>query len=120
MTGAELYDPLRGSWSSAGRLHVAREGHTAALLPDGQVLGSGSDYAATGGGASAVSGDGGSWVEVDVTELAQAWVDTPTQPHGLLLRQASAAGSVIYDFCSERGVSPCTAAQTPQLIIWYR
>ena len=83
-------------------------------------LGSGSDYAATCGGASAVSGDGGSWVEIDVTEMAQAWVDNPAQNYGLLLRQASASGYVIYDFCSERGVSPCTATQTPQLAVWYR
>ena len=62
-------------------------------------------------------GDGGSWVEIDVMEMAQAWVDNPTQNYGLLLRQASAAGYVIYDFCSERGLSPCTAAQTPQLTI---
>ncbi len=52
--------------------------------------------------------------------MAQAWVNSPAQDCGLLLRQVSAAGYVIYDFCSERGVSPCTAAQTPQLIIWYR
>jgi len=83
-------------------------------------LGSGSDYAAAGGGATAVLGDGGSWVEIDVTEMAQAWVNNPTQNYGLLLRQASAAGYVIYDFCSERGVSLCTAAQTPQLTVWYR
>ena len=83
-------------------------------------LGSGADYAAAGGGASAVSGDGGSWVEIDVTEMAQAWVDSPAQNYGLLLRQASVAGYVIYDFCSERGVSPCTAAQAPQLTVWYR
>jgi len=83
-------------------------------------LGSGSDYAAAGGGASAVLGDGGSWVEIDVTEMAQAWVSNPAQNYGLLLRQVSAAGYVIYDFCSERGVSPCTAAQTPQLTVWYR
>ena len=52
--------------------------------------------------------------------MAQAWVSSPTQNYGSLLRQASAAGYVIYDFCSERGVSPCTSAQTPQLTVWYR
>ena len=74
----------------------------------------------TGGGAGAVLGDGGSWVEIDVTDMAQAWMNSPTQNYGLLLRQAAAAGYVIYDFCSERGVSPCTAAQAPQLTVWYR
>jgi len=83
-------------------------------------LGSGSDYEATGGGASAVLGDGGSWVEIDVTEMAQAWVNSPAENYGLLLRQASAVGYVIYDFCSERGVSPCSSSQTPQLTVWYR
>jgi hypothetical protein len=82
-------------------------------------LGSGSDYLADGN-TEDVLGDGGSWVEIDVTEMAQAWVDNPTQNYGLLLRQASAAGYVIYDFCSERGVSPCAAAQAPQLTVWYR
>ncbi len=83
-------------------------------------LGSGSDYAATGGGASPVLGDGGSWVEIDMTEMAQAWVDNSTQNYGLLLRQALAAGYVIYDFCSERGISPCSSSQTPLLTIWYQ
>ena len=72
------------------------------------------------GSTEDVLGDGGSWVEIDVTDMAQAWVDNPAANYGLILRQASAAGYVIYDFCSERGVSPCTAAQTPQLTVWYR
>jgi hypothetical protein len=82
-------------------------------------LGSGSDYLADGN-TEDVLGGGGTWVEIDVTDMAQTWVDSPAQNYGLLLRQASAAGYVIYDFCSERGVSPCTAAQAPQLTVWYR
>jgi len=35
---AELYDPASGSWSPAGSLSVARSGHTATLLANGQVL----------------------------------------------------------------------------------
>jgi hypothetical protein len=35
---AEIYDPVTGAWSPAGSLSTPREGHSATLLPDGQVL----------------------------------------------------------------------------------
>jgi hypothetical protein len=83
-------------------------------------LGSGADYAAAADDANLAPGEGGTWIELDVTDMAQTWVDDPAANYGLILRQAAAVGYVIYDFCSERGVSPCTAAQTPQLTVWYR
>jgi hypothetical protein len=35
------------------------------------------------------------------------------------LRQAAAGGYTVYSFCSERGVWPCTPAQSPLLTVWY-
>src|SRR5215469_5872915 len=38
LSGGELYDPTKGTWSSARSLSVPRFGHTATLLPSGKVL----------------------------------------------------------------------------------
>jgi len=38
VSGAELYDPLAGSWLTTASMATARDSHTATLLPDGRVL----------------------------------------------------------------------------------
>lgn len=83
-------------------------------------MGSGSDYAAIADGAASVLGAGGAWVELDVTDMAQAWVSNAADNHGVVVLQKAASGYVIYSFCSELGWSPCTPAQAPRLTIWYR
>ncbi len=82
-------------------------------------LGSGSDYAATASDTAAVTGEGSSWLELELTDIAQAWVDNSSVNYGVLLRQAAAAGYTVYSFCSERGVWPCTSEQAPLLSVWY-
>ena len=65
-------------------------------------------------------GSGGSWIELDVSDMAQAWVDNAADNKGVVVLQEAASGAVVYSFCSELGWSPCTAAQAPKLTIWYR
>lgn len=59
------------------------------------------------------------WVDVDVTDMAQAWVADSSANHGLVLLPQAATGSVTYSFCSELGWSPCTQAQAPVLKVWH-
>jgi len=83
-------------------------------------MGAGSDYAAPADGMTDVLGVGGSWVELDVTDMVQAWVANPASNQGVVVLREAAGGHVTYDFCSELGWSPCTASQAPKLTVWYR
>ena len=38
LSSTEIFDPRSGAWTNAGELTVARDGHTATLLPSGKVL----------------------------------------------------------------------------------
>lgn len=82
-------------------------------------MGSGSDYATAAAGVTPLASAGGVFVDLDVKSLAQAWVADPATNYGLVLLAQNATGSVTYSFCSELGWAPCTAAQAPQLTIWY-
>ena len=41
LSSAELYHPATGIWRSTGSMHKDREGHSATLLGNGEVLGAG-------------------------------------------------------------------------------
>jgi azurin len=82
-------------------------------------MGSGSDYLAAADGTAEVLGNSGSWVELDVSDMAQAWINNAADNKGLVVLAEAASGSVVYDFCSELGWSPCTSAQAPKLTVWY-
>ena len=53
--GAELYDPVSGTWSAVGDLGEGMGGHTATLLPDGKVLVAGGQARISSGGSASLA-----------------------------------------------------------------
>ena len=72
---AELYDPVSGRWSEAAPMNVARTGHTATLLPEGQVLVVGGGCCGKAAIASAELFDPvtGKWTETGQLASARRW-----------------------------------------------
>ncbi len=64
ITGAELYDPLTGTFAPTGSMHSPRYAHTATLLPNGKVL--------VAGGV----GDGGNLTQPPVNQSAELYDPT--------------------------------------------
>jgi predicted GH43/DUF377 family glycosyl hydrolase len=83
----ELYDPATDTWSPAGSLTTARSMHTAALLPDGDVLVSGGG---TSGGAITAScerydSETGLWGTTGALSGARSGHTLTLLPSGLVL-----------------------------------
>jgi Bacterial Ig-like domain (group 2)/Galactose oxidase, central domain/Immunoglobulin I-set domain/Kelch motif len=49
LSGAEIYDPVAGTWSDTGSMSISRRLHTATLLPNGTVLAAGGETGVTVG-----------------------------------------------------------------------
>jgi N-acetylneuraminic acid mutarotase len=112
LASAELYDPSTRSWSLTGSLNVARSGHTATLLADGEVLVAGGTC-----NGSAYGCDAGSFlVNLKSAELYDpatgVWTKTGSMAVGRELHTATLLGngqvlvtggfnSCDDDFCSD-------------------
>jgi len=58
---AEIYDPGTATWSTTGNLSVIRDGHTATLLPNGNVLVNGGAHFSSANAAELYDPVSGSW-----------------------------------------------------------
>jgi WD40 repeat protein len=62
LSSTELYDPNTGSWTAIGSMSLARQAHTATLLPNGRVLvAGGADVGYFNSGAELFNPVAGTW-----------------------------------------------------------
>jgi uncharacterized delta-60 repeat protein len=90
-SGVELYDPWNKSWTPTGSLNTARYGHTANLLPNGQVLVAGG-YGTSGALSSAelYNPTTGRWTVTGSLHTARSAHTATLLPNGQVLAAGGA------------------------------
>lgn len=70
LSGAEVYDLAKGTWTATCALGTGRSGHTATLLPNGNVLVAGGTNNLSGGLSSAELYDPATWMWTEIEGLS--------------------------------------------------
>jgi len=87
---AEIYDPINETWLETGSLNVARSGHAAILLPNGDVLIAGGHNGTTSiADVEIYDPDAGAWTVVGYMNIGRSGPSLSFLPNGKILAVGS-------------------------------
>jgi len=119
ISGAELYDPASGTWSDTASLTGSRFGHTATLLPNGQVLVTGGVFQGFGAwdlsSAELYDPAFGTWSPAGNMTVSRLYHSATLLPNGRVLiaagfnyRDNDLSSAELYDALSSASPQPTT------------
>lgn len=106
----QLYDPATNTWTQGGDMNVARDAHTATLLPNGQVLVTGGQGANSTSPASAELYDPATnkWTLTGSMSIPRSFQTGTLLPNGRVLIAGGATGQSFTLFNSTEIYDPAT------------
>jgi uncharacterized delta-60 repeat protein len=111
LSDAELYNPASGTWTLTGSLNTARCGHTATLLPNGQVLAAGGYAYGALSSAELYDPASGTWTPAGSLNTRRYYHTATLLPNGKVLVAGGDDGA--FPLSSAELYDPASGTWTP-------